>query len=101
MYQRRERQRARRASASAQRLSAVRAPIALRVNPDVDPKTHPYISTGLKENKFGVPLAQTVDLATRAAEHPWLDLRGLACHIGSQIATPEPLLEALCHRCWR
>jgi len=71
------------------------ARIALRVNPDVDAATHPYISTGLKENKFGVPAATALALYRTAAAHPWLTPVGIACHIGSQIGRPEPMLEAL------
>lgn len=72
----------------------VRAPIALRVNPDVDPKTHPYISTGLKCNKFGVPIADAHRLYRLAAGMPQLDIRGIACHIGSQLLDPAPVAEA-------
>ena len=72
-----------------------RARFSLRVNPDVDAATHPYISTGLKKNKFGVPMAQARQLFERSAGHEWLDPVGIACHIGSQIARPAPLLEAV------
>jgi len=61
------------------------APISLRVNPDVDPKTHPYIATGLKESKFGVAYADAPDLYRRAAALPGVEVRGIDCHIGSQI----------------
>ena len=71
-----------------------RAPIALRVNPDVDPKTHPYISTGLKGNKFGVAFADALDLYRRAAALPNLRISGVACHIGSQLLDPAPMAEA-------
>ncbi len=71
------------------------ARVAIRVNPDVDPETHPYISTGLKDSKFGVPLAEAPDLFRRAAASDWLQPVGIACHIGSQIRHPDPLLEAL------
>ncbi|MDP2869037.1 diaminopimelate decarboxylase [Methyloversatilis sp.] len=71
-----------------------RAPIALRVNPDVDPKTHPYISTGLKCNKFGVPINDAHALYLAAAKMPQLDIRGIACHIGSQLLDPAPVAEA-------
>ena len=71
------------------------ARIAVRVNPDVDAATHPYISTGLKENKFGVPAATAMSLYRTAAADPWLEPVGVACHIGSQIARPDPMLEAL------
>lgn len=74
----------------------VRAPVSLRVNPDVDPKTHPYISTGLKENKFGIPADEAFDLYTMAhSEYPVLDLVGIDCHIGSQLTEMSPILEAL------
>jgi diaminopimelate decarboxylase len=66
------------------------------VNPDVDPKTHPYISTGLKENKFGIPAGEAYELYTRAhSEYPMLDLVGIDCHIGSQLTEISPLVEAL------
>jgi diaminopimelate decarboxylase len=70
------------------------APVALRVNPDVDPKTHPYISTGLKENKFGIPFADARALYARAATLPGLRVVGLDCHIGSQLTELAPLQEA-------
>ena len=70
------------------------APIALRVNPDVDPKTHPYISTGLKGNKFGVAFADALALYRRAAALPNLRISGVACHIGSQLLDPAPMAEA-------
>lgn len=74
----------------------LRAPISLRVNPDVDPKTHPYISTGLKENKFGIPVEEAYELYIIAHnEHPMLDLVGVDCHIGSQLTDMSPVLEAL------
>jgi diaminopimelate decarboxylase len=74
----------------------VRAPISLRVNPDVDPKTHPYISTGLKENKFGIPADEAYELYTMAHnEYPMLDLVGIDCHIGSQLTEISPVIEAL------
>lgn len=70
------------------------APVSLRVNPDVDPKTHPYISTGLKENKFGVPFAEALSLYRRAALLPALAVRGIDIHIGSQINEIGPYREA-------
>ena len=74
----------------------LRAPVSLRVNPDVDPKTHPYISTGLKENKFGIPTDEAYELYTMAHhEYPMLDLVGIDCHIGSQLTEISPLIEAL------
>jgi diaminopimelate decarboxylase len=73
----------------------VRAPISLRVNPDVDAGTHPYISTGLKENKFGIAIADAEDVYIRAAQLPNLDLIGVDCHIGSQLTSLPPFLDAL------
>jgi len=72
-----------------------KAPVSLRVNPDVDPKTHPYISTGLKESKFGVEYGAAFDLYRRAAELPHLTVRGIDCHIGSQITELSPFVAAL------
>ena len=71
------------------------APISIRVNPDVDAKTHPYISTGLKNNKFGVDADTALALYSIAAEANALKIEGIDCHIGSQIATTDPLLQAL------
>ncbi|MDB6442044.1 diaminopimelate decarboxylase [Pseudomonas sp. 21TX0197] len=73
----------------------VRAPISLRVNPDVDAGTHPYISTGLKENKFGIAIADAEDVYVRAAQLPNLEVLGVDCHIGSQLTTLEPFIDAL------
>ncbi len=73
----------------------VRAPISLRVNPDVDAGTHPYISTGLKENKFGIDIATAEDVYIRAAQLPNLEIVGVDCHIGSQLTTLEPFIDAL------
>ncbi|WP_313660433.1 diaminopimelate decarboxylase [Pseudomonas coleopterorum] len=73
----------------------VRAPVSLRVNPDVDAGTHPYISTGLKENKFGIDIAAAEDVYVRAAQLPNLDVVGVDCHIGSQLTTLAPFLDAL------
>ena len=78
----------------AERLQRV-APVALRVNPDVDARTHPYIATGLKENKFGVEASEALELLVEAKRHPWLEASGVACHIGSQIEAVGPYLEAL------
>jgi diaminopimelate decarboxylase len=72
-----------------------RAPIALRVNPDVDPKTHPYISTGLKETKFGVAHADAERLYARAASLPGIEVVGIGCHIGSLLADPAPMIAAV------
>ncbi len=72
-----------------------RARVSLRVNPDVDPKTHPYISTGLKENKFGIAFDDALDTYQVAASLPHLEVTGIDCHIGSQLLDDAPLLEAL------
>jgi diaminopimelate decarboxylase len=71
-----------------------RAPIALRVNPDVDAKTHPHISTGLRQNKFGVPYAEAERLYREAAQRTHLEPVGIGCHIGSLLADPAPWIEA-------
>lgn len=71
------------------------APISLRVNPDVDAGTHPYISTGLKENKFGIDIADAEAIYARAATLPNLDILGVDCHIGSQLTQLPPFLDAL------
>ncbi|MEB0077822.1 diaminopimelate decarboxylase [Pseudomonas sp. CCI3.2] len=73
----------------------VRAPISLRVNPDVDAGTHPYISTGLKENKFGIAIADAEDVYLRAAQLPNLEIIGVDCHIGSQLTSLPPFIDAL------
>lgn len=73
----------------------VKAPVSLRVNPDVDAGTHPYISTGLKENKFGVDIEVAPDVYARAAQLPGLDVKGVDCHIGSQLTQIDPFLDAL------
>ena len=72
-----------------------RAPVSLRVNPNVDPKTHPYISTGLKEAKFGVAYEGALALYRRAAALPNIEVAGIDCHIGSQLLDPAPFIEAL------
>jgi diaminopimelate decarboxylase len=72
-----------------------RAPVSLRVNPNVDPKTHPYIATGLKASKFGVAFSDALDTYRTAAKLPHLDVVGIDCHIGSQLLDDAPLLEAL------
>ncbi|MBK9131650.1 MAG: diaminopimelate decarboxylase [Gammaproteobacteria bacterium] len=88
-------------SAELDRIDAVageagrRAPVSLRVNPDVDARTHPYISTGLKENKFGIPVAEAEALADRAVRLKHVDLIGLDCHIGSQLTSTAPFEDAL------
>lgn len=71
------------------------APVSLRVNPDVDAGTHPYISTGLKENKFGIAIADAEAIYVRAAQLPNLEVVGVDCHIGSQLTTVEPFIDAL------
>lgn len=72
----------------------VAAPVSFRVNPDVDAQTHPYISTGLKENKFGVAHGEALALYRRAADTAFLEVVGIDCHIGSQLTESAPLLEA-------
>ena len=71
-----------------------RAPISLRVNPDVDPKTHPYIATGLKSAKFGIPIGEALPLYRHARTLRNVDIRGIDCHIGSQLLDPAPAAEA-------
>ena len=71
------------------------ARISLRVNPDVDPKTHPYIATGLRQHKFGVPIDSAVDLYRRAGRSSRLKITGIGFHIGSQITRVEPFIDAL------
>ncbi|CUJ55448.1 diaminopimelate decarboxylase [Achromobacter xylosoxidans] len=87
--------------AELQRLSDVaqeagqRARVSLRVNPDVDAQTHPYISTGLKENKFGIPTGAALDAYRSARLLPGLEITGLDCHIGSQLTDISPYFDAL------
>ena len=69
--------------------------IALRVNPDVDPQTHPYISTGLEEAKFGIPMEAAYQCYLTAAKMPNIEIHGIACHIGSQITNTQPFVDAL------
>lgn len=71
------------------------APVSFRVNPDVDAKTHPYISTGLKENKFGLSIEQAYTEYLRAAQLPHIRIAGIDCHIGSQLTEIQPFLDAL------
>ena len=71
------------------------APVSLRVNPDVDANTHPYISTGLKENKFGIDINKAMDAYQQAQAMKGIHIRGIDCHIGSQLTTLEPFLDAL------
>jgi diaminopimelate decarboxylase len=68
----------------------LRAPVSLRLNPNVDPKTHPHITTGRAENKFGVEEAELLELYRKAARDPWLKVTGIQCHIGSQITDAAP-----------
>ena len=88
-------------AAELARLAAVaadmgrRAPVSFRVNPDVDARTHPYISTGLKENKFGVDFDAAPELYRAAARLPQIDVVGIDCHIGSDLVEYAPLIEAL------
>jgi diaminopimelate decarboxylase len=72
-----------------------RAPIAIRVNPDIDPQTHPYISTGLKENKFGIEISKALEEYTRAATLSNLSITGVSCHIGSQLTQVSPFVDAM------
>lgn len=72
-----------------------KAPISIRVNPDVDAKTHPYISTGLKDNKFGVERQQAVEIYQYADSLPYLNVIGIDCHIGSQLTDITPFIDAL------
>lgn len=72
-----------------------RARVALRVNPDVDPKTHPYISTGLKENKFGIEIAKAVEAYKEASSLPNVEITGVHQHIGSQLTEVSPYVDAL------
>lgn len=73
----------------------VTAPVALRVNPDVDPKTHPYISTGLKKSKFGIHIQRSIEDYRRAQALPHVAIVGVDCHIGSQLTTVPPFVDAL------
>jgi diaminopimelate decarboxylase len=73
----------------------VKARVALRVNPDVDPKTHPYISTGLKKSKFGIHIQRSIEDYRRARQLPHIEVVGVDCHIGSQLTTVPPFVDAL------
>ena len=73
----------------------VQAPVSFRVNPDVDPKTHAYISTGLAKNKFGIPIAEVPDLYVRAMAMENIAVKGVSCHIGSQLTLISPFIESL------
>jgi diaminopimelate decarboxylase len=72
-----------------------KAPVALRVNPDVDPRTHPYISTGLRKNKFGLNVKAVVEAYKSAHACPHVDVKGISCHIGSQVTEVAPFIDAL------
>jgi diaminopimelate decarboxylase len=72
-----------------------KAPVSLRINPDVDPKTHPYISTGMKKAKFGVEIKRSVENYRKAASLPHLEVIGVDCHIGSQLTSLSPFVDAL------
>lgn len=74
-----------------------RAPVALRVNPDVDPGTHPYIATGLRKSKFGIPLHHAREVYDLALGLPSLEVRGIDCHIGSQLTSVGPLVDSVRH----
>ncbi|RLA22054.1 MAG: diaminopimelate decarboxylase [Gammaproteobacteria bacterium] len=73
----------------------IKAPVSFRVNPDVDAKTHPYISTGLKENKFGIDIDSAIEEYRRAASMENIQIVGIDCHIGSQLTETRPFLDAL------
>ena len=81
-------------SREAERMGIV-VPVSVRVNPNVDPKTHPYISTGLKENKFGVPVDEAMNLYRLASSERYVNPVGIACHIGSQLTELTPVVEAV------
>jgi diaminopimelate decarboxylase len=76
-------------------LFKTKAPVAIRVNPDVDPKTHPYISTGLKKNKFGIDMDTAIEGYKVASQLKHINIVGIDCHIGSQITESQPFIEAL------
>ncbi|RMH44046.1 MAG: diaminopimelate decarboxylase [Deltaproteobacteria bacterium] len=75
--------------------AGARAPVALRVNPDVDAETHPYISTGLQKNKFGIPMPRARDVYREARDLPSIDIVGIDCHIGSQLTKTSPFADAI------
>lgn len=76
-----------------------RAAVSIRVNPDVDARTHPYISTGLRQNKFGIEADAAIDTYRRAADLPHIEVMGIDCHIGSQLVQIEPFVDALDRVC--
>ncbi len=73
----------------------MQAPISLRINPDIDPQTHPYIATGIKKAKFGIDIDRAVEWYREAKGLPYLTIRGVSCHIGSQLTETGPFVEAL------
>ena len=77
------------------RRNGKRAPVSLRANPDIDPRTHPYISTGMRTHKFGISMPEAIGLFLSARDMPGIDLVGVGCHIGSQITEMGPFEEAL------
>lgn len=74
---------------------SVQAPVSLRINPDVDPRTHPYISTGLAQNKFGIPVDEALKVYKTAADMANIKIKGVSCHIGSQLTEVSPFIESL------
>jgi len=74
---------------------SMKAPVAIRVNPNIDPETHPYISTGLKENKFGIDVDRAISLYKKGRSYPSLEIKGIDCHIGSQLTTLSPFEETV------
>ncbi len=83
-----------RISELAKKLNRI-APIAIRINPDIDAKTHPYITTGLKESKFGLSVADALALYHLAARFAHIKIQGISCHLGSQLTTLAPFLQAI------
>jgi diaminopimelate decarboxylase len=79
----------------AARDAGVRAPVSLRVNPDVDPATHPYLATGLRKSKFGIPIARAFDEYLAARDLPGIEVVGIDCHIGSQLTSLAPFVDAV------
>ncbi|MGD8559689.1 MAG: diaminopimelate decarboxylase [Gammaproteobacteria bacterium] len=75
--------------------SGMKAPVSIRVNPDVDAKTHPYISTGLKQNKFGIDISNALAIYEHARQLPHLEIKGVDCHIGSQLSEVNPFVDSL------
>ena len=73
----------------------VSAPVSIRVNPDVDAKTHPYISTGLKQNKFGIDISDALSIYQHAHQLQHINVLGVDCHIGSQLSEVEPFIDSL------